>query len=632
MKKYTICLFLLTLLPACSEQNDNGIDSDDPEHQVKGSIEAVTPTARITDSDTQTSFQTGDSILIGGEINGTYIYTYAGTDNLFRPAESTQKDLWSKLIAKGSSNVNVYAWYGKTPVANTLPTAGSKIAVETVQNTDKAYLSSLYMAAHTSATGTSKSLDFTFGLLVSRIRLSINFDDKSIEESDIQNAVVKMRVHSSAGISIDASSKKYKLSTADTDPADQLIMHTTSEAGSFHLQSVCLIPPQVLTKKHIITITLGRGKEYTCTLDKELTLKSGEEAAFAINITTEGTSVYDPVVAVIPQTGTSSYSGNRLIVTTSDNKINIYEKQADGSWGNPAIVYESLDSDTQFQVNTSQKYYIRMVDLYKDYATFSATKTTATATRSDDILYFCKRSKTGKWYIANTLNNRPTYSIVINKDFLVYGPNGNNSTAIPINEEGELQLANAKSLSGVDGFKLSMGANSVICSSNAAFRIELGTDNKPIATKIASFTAYRCFTDGKRVIIQYDGRDITIYNIESATYETIVKPIKAGEGRPVVIYDNYALAGGTKMLVLYYFDGTQWKRIGDDTNNSFLNLLKTYAPNDAIKNLTSLDGKALMMKGTRATISSDGITFFVENIDKIVEQWLSDHPAASSTI
>lgn len=636
MKKYTTCLFLLTLLTACSEQNDNGIGSGYLEHQVKGNIEAVTPTARITDSDTQATFQTGDPILIGGgDINDTYIYTYSGTGNLFRPASSN--DLWSKLIAKGSSDVDMYAWYGKTPVDNTLPTEGSTITVETDQNTDKAYLSSLYMAAYTPTKGTSKNLNFTFGLLVSRIKLSINLNDKIIEESDIQDAVVKICAHSSAGVSIDASSKKYKLSTATTDPANQIIMRTISEAGSFHLQSTCLIPPQTLTEKHIITITLGKGKEYVCTLDKHLALESGQEAALSINITTEGTSVYDPVVAVIPETTTSSYSGNRLIVATSDNKINIYEKQADGSWGSPAAVYESQNSDTPFQTDINQGYHIRLVDIYKDYATFTTTKTTNPVSLKDDKLYFCKRDQTGKWYIANTLNDTPNYALVINKDFLVYGPDSGNSTAIPINAEGELQLDNKNVLAGVNGYKLSMGDNSVICSEKAAFKIELGADNKPKVTLITTFTSDRCSTDGKRVITQYTYNVIQIYNIETKQNEEIENPITAGVGRPVAIYDKYALAGfikekddHTNKLVLYYFNDTKWIRIGDNTDNSFLHLLQKYAPNDAIKNLTYLTGNSLMMRGTRATISSEGVTFFVENIDKIVEQWLSDNSTTHS--
>jgi len=104
-------------------------------------------------------------------------------------------------------------------------------------------------------------------------------------------------------------------------------------------------------------------------------------------------------------------------------------------------------------------------------------------------------------------------------------------------------------------------------------------------------------------------------------------PIKVSAGRPVVIYEDYALAGGVGSLVLYYFEGTKWIRLGESNDgNSFLKILQKYAPSDQIKNLQSLDGGNLMMKGTKVSIVSKNITYFVENIDQIVKQCLADNP------
>lgn len=625
MKKQNLYLLLLSILAACTDIDSPHIVTDDSDYQVTACIRSISCAPRVNDGKTQSTFQTGDKILIGWEENAAaYEYTYSGSDGIFTPSDENGKSLWSKLIEKGTETVEVYAWYDPASASGTLPADNSTLSVKSDQSTEKDYLSGLYMTAHQQVEGTAKTLDFTFRHLVSRIRLSIDFNDKSIEEADIQDAVVKMRLYASATIEKETASKDYQLiaSSSLSGPTDDITLFTTTEPGSSHLECICLIPPQSLDEKNSITIVLGKGKEYNCTLGKSLALSAGQEVALSIEITTEGTDVHAPVVTVVPETKNCSYSGNRLITGNTDGTVSIYEKQADGSWGVPSKVYESLESNNLFQLTDG--YYVQAIDLYKNYAGWCAVKGNS---NDNDRIYFCKREK-GKWYVSNTLLNTPCYSLVLNKDFLVYGPaGGRNATAVPISESGEYLIENRKELSGFNGFKLCIAENSVLCNGNVLGKVRLGADNKPTIDKIKTFDSYRAFTDGKRMITQKDNEAITIYNIETATFESIENPIKAGAGRPVVIYENYALAGVTEGLVLYYFDRSKWIRLGNqDDNNSFLAILQQYTPDESINGLTYLEGFNLMMKSTRVTIVSNSITYFVENIDELVKLWLKDNP------
>lgn len=630
MKKQNLYLLLLSILAGCTDIDTPHIATGDSNYQVTACIRSISCTPRVNDGKTQSTFQTGDKILIGWEGNASaYGYTYSGSNGIFTPSDENGKSLWSKLIEKGTGKVEVYAWYdpASASASSTLPADNSTISVKSDQSTEKDYLSGLYMAAHQQVESTAKTLDFTFRHLVSRIRLSIDFNDKSIEESDMQDAVVKMRLYASATIKKGTANKDYQLtvSSSASGPTDNITLLTTTEPGSSHLECICLIPPQSLDEKNSITIILGKGKEYTCTLGKGLALSAGQEVALSIDITTEGTDVHAPVVTVVPETNNCSYSGNRLITGNTDGTVSIYEKQADGSWGVPSNVYESLESSNLFQL--TDNYYVQAIDLYKDYAGWCAMKKGSSQSSTNDRIYFCKRQK-GKWYVSNTLLNTPCYSLVLNKDFLVYGPQGGrDATAVPISESGEYLIDNRKALSGFNGFKLCIAENSVLCNGNVLGKVRLGADNKPTIDKIKTFDSYRAFTDGKRMITQTDNKAITIYNIETATFESIENPIKAGAGRPVVIYENYALAGGPKELVLYYFDGSKWIRLGNqDDNNSFLAILQKYTPDESINDLTYLEGTNLMMKSTRVTIVSNSITYFVENIDELVKLWLKDNP------
>lgn len=628
MKKQNLYLLLLSILAGCTDIDTPHIATGDSNYQVTACIRSISCAPRVNDGKTQSTFQTGDKILIGWEGNASaYGYTYSGSDGIFTPSDENSKSLWSKLIEKGTGKVEVYAWYDPASASGTLPADNSTLSVKSDQSTEKDYLSGLYMAAHQQVEGTAKTLDFTFRHLVSRIRLSIDFNDKSIEEADIQDAVVKMRLYASATIKKGTASKDYQLTVSSSlpGPTDDITLFTTTEPGSSHLECICLIPPQSLDEKNSITIVLGKGKEYTCTLGKSLALSAGQEVALSIEITTEGTDVHAPVVTVVPETSNCSYSGNRLITGNTDGTVSIYEKQADGSWGVPSKVYESLESDNLFQL--TDDYYVQAIDLYKNYAGWCAMKKGMILSSTNDRVYFCKRQK-GKWYVSNTLLNTPCYSLVLNKDFLVYGPEGGpDATAVPISENGEYLIENRKVLPGFSGFKLCIAENNVLCNGNVLAKVRLGADKKPTIDKIQTFNSYRAFTDGKRIITQMDKAAITIYNIEAKKFETIENPIEAGVGRPVVIYENYALAGEAAELVLYYFDGSKWIRLGDQNDkNSFLAILQKYAPDESINDLTYLVGTNLMMKSTRVTIVSNSITYFVENIDELVRRWLEDNP------
>lgn len=643
MKKQNLYLLLFSILAACTDIDTTQVGAGNADHQVTACIRSISCGPRVSDDKTQTTFQTGDPILIGWETTA-YRYSYSGSEGLFTPADNDAKGLWSKLIANGSNKVDVYAWYDPdaTSSSGTLPADDSILSVKTDQSTEENYMSGLYMAAHQQVEATASTLEFTFQHLVSRIRLSIDFNDKAIEESDIQDAVVKMRLHASASIGKDQTSKDYQLTvpSSSSGPADDITFLTTTEVGTSHLDCICLLPPQSLDEKNPITIVLGKGKEYTCTLDKSLTLPAGQEVALSIDIKTEGTDIYKPVVTIIPKTVASSYYGNRLLCvkqeTDGSYRLYVYEKQADDSWGNPMTIYESLDGGNALSLSS-----FYCLDICRDYVAVGTSNTTG------GKIYFCKRDKsTGKWYKSAGPIDRSSYAIVINEHFLVAGTAGGNVTIYPITENGELDSENATITTDFDGFKLRLADNNVLCAKMSLHQLALDAEGKATVTTIKAFPATgkalrASSSDGKKVILQEDGEIVRIYNIATDSFETIETPTTAGVGLPVAIYGDYALAGGDanaldgnsfngqgiNWLVLLYYDGTKWIRIGAvDDPNSFLNLLKTYTSDETIQSVTSLVGGGIVMKGTRASITSGGVTYFVENIDKIVDAWLADNP------
>ena len=637
MKKYLV--YLLLPLAACTDSGDGTID-DTPkdkytDYQITGSIHPIHAAARVVDGEVETKFQENDVMLIGwsGAYNG-YAYKY-GSNETFTPVSGDASALWTGLASAYSNTaIDVYAWYRRSESETAIP-VGSSVSVNEDQSTEDKYTANICLAAHTTYDNNTTSLQFGFSHLMARLKLSIDFNDKGISTSDLLNSTVTTQLYTSGTLQASTAEDK-KLEIVNVESSNSLkkvTMFTQVSAGSYHLDCTCLLPPQTLTPgATLITITLGSGKEYTCTLGKDLTLKAAEEAKIPINISVGGTSVYAPVVTILPETKTSSYSGNRLITANSDDTISIYEKQADGSWVKTSDVYESDGSTTVLQM--SGEYHVRVVDIYGDCAGIGATTSTGAISNTSEIVYFCRRNQsTGKWYLANTMSNTSCYSLVLNADFFVYGGSEGNQKckAIPINADGTLNTGKVKEDLSFHGFKLCLAENNMLCTGDHLYQLRLDASGFPVISDIPGISGTRSFTDGKRVISQIDKSDpsLKIYNIEKGKYETIKDLVTPTAGRPVVIYDKYALVATKTNVILYYFDeaANQWVALGGTTGDSFLDLMKTYAPSDAINKVEKLDNDPqLMMKGARAVIVSNNVTYFVENIDEIANQYLAEHP------
>ena len=80
-------------------------------------------------------------------------------------------------------------------------------------------------------------------------------------------------------------------------------------------------------------------------------------------------------------------------------------------------------------------------------------------------------------------------------------------------------------------------------------------------------------------------------------------------------------AGTTTAINICYRDpGTgKWSIINPD--GGFLEMMKHWDPSIT---LTEISGENLVIKGTRAMIVSSGSSFFIENIDKMVEDYLAN--------
>ena len=654
MKKYLVYFLLPLALAACTDSDGGAID-DTPkdkyaDYQITGSINPIHTTARVVDGEVETKFQENDVMLIGwkhssGGAYSGYAYKY-GSGEMFIPNDNVDGSaLWTGLDSEGS-NVDVYAWYRKgIDNTSTIP-VGNTVSVSEDQSTEAKYTSNICLAAYALyIKNATTSLQFGFSHLMARLKLSIDFNDKGISTSDVQGATVTTKLCISGTLQENTTGKYLKL----VSPTDfkAVTMLSQGAAGSYHLDCTCLLPPQTLTSDAtIITITLGSGKKYTCRLGKELTLQAGEEAKLPIEITVGGTSVYEPVVTVVPDTRVSSYSGNRLITGNTDNTVSIYEKQADGSWGIPVKVYKSLNEDEVFvaakTASDGASRSISKIDIYKDYAAV-ATGTSEPNSKKGDKTYFCKRDKaSGKWYMVSDLE-QGSYALGINEHFMVCGYNagkggdGNSTFIYPITDDGVLQKSTEIEYTVIDGFKLSLAENDVLCCSTAAYALSTNSTGTVITNQLLTYRGVRLATDGYKVIIQKPsdiGGGIAIYNLTTRQEETITNSINAGVGMPLAISGNYVLIGNVTdetskgsadYACLFYYNGTQWDRAGSNKSdkNNLLTLLKTYAPNKDLENVTSFVGNNLSMKGTRAVINSGGKTYFIENIDELVNKWLS---------
>lgn len=134
----------------------------------------------------------------------------------------------------------------------------------------------------------------------------------------------------------------------------------------------------------------------------------------------------------------------------------------------------------------------------------------------------------------------------------------------------------------------------------------------------------RVATDGKRVIMQTgDGEsDVYIYNVKTGQEEGWEgTKAKAGVGKPIAIYGDYALAGKNYLNICYRDPATgKWRIINPD--GGFLEMMKHW---DKSITLTTINGENISMKGTRAMIAGNSIgSIFIENIDKMVEDYLTN--------
>lgn len=651
MKKYAIYfLWLPMLVASCTDVNELPTPAADAYHRVTASISSVSASSRVAIDGQKTAFTDKDPIGIGWQYGGNsyqYQYAYSAAKEMFAAAESdNNKDLWSNLIKAGSNQVDIYAWYGKLPASAdgtstmALPADDSSISVEGDQSVEENYLSSLYMAAHIKAAGTANNLDFEFKHLVSRIRLTVNFTDGGLKAEDIEGAVVKMsslKVGATVG---KGTNSDYQLTA--TDGTSDITMYTVrtdaAEGGLPGLEANCLVPSQTLTTANKITITLKNGKQYTCSLSKGLALDAGRMVTLVATVNAVEVDMNVLTITVIPNTEVCSFWGNLLITSNSDKSVSVYEKLSDGTWGAPSYVYTSTDFNTQLKL---PKAITTSIDICGTYAGLSRSDVEDGDSGNDDILYlFRKDAETGNWYVSETRDNTPAYGLVMNEHFIAYGPGAGNASVVPI-EDGKLGTAIT---TNVASYKLSIADNDILCGKQEVGKLTKDEKGGVTYTQIKSFavqgvTYMRCFTDGIRVIQQYDGSSgFSIYKIKEdnsgVEEETVINAIQTGSGRPVVVSGIYALAGketaksGTNKspaLVMYYFDGSVWQRLGkSDDTQSFLHILQRYAPINEIKDLQSFEGNRLTMKGTNVSIVNNKITYFIENIDKIVEQYLAD--------
>lgn len=662
MKKYAIYfLWLPMLVASCTDVNELPTPAADTCHRVTASISSVSASSRVAIDGLKTTFTDQDPIGIGWQYNSNsyqYQYAYSAAKEMFVAAlGDSNKDLWSKLKTVGGNLVDIYAWYGKLPAsadgtsAVALPADGSSISVEGDQSVEENYLSSLYMAAHIKAAGTANNLDFEFKHLVSRIRLTVNFTDGGLKAEDIEGAVVKMSsLKVGATVGKDTNSD-YQLTA--TDGTSDITMYTVrtdaaAEGGMPGLEANCLVPSQTLTTANKISITLGNGKQYTCSLNKELALDAGKMVTLVVTVNAVEVEVVEPTITVISNTEVSSFWEKRLIVANKDKTITVYEKTNEyGSWGVPLYVYEKIEG-VDYIKRVTGSYKVRTIDICNNWAGIGITTTGESESLPTDSVYLCKKdATTGRWYVIQK-DNAHCYALTLNEDYIVYGgySNSNSCKIYPITSEGV--LGKATETSTFNGFKLNIGkddkGNNILCTGVTLYKLTTGTDGRVNTKSIGTVANYlRGYTDGKKIITQADGNnDIKIHKItynntgepSGITEENIENAVKAGSGAPpVAISGDYAFAGSTSMLVLYYFYNDKWYRLGstssnaNDYNQSFLAILKRYVPSEEINKATLLEGVTLKFKGNHLTLvntTSDKTTYFIENIDKIVEQYLAD--------
>lgn len=622
-------LAVLTL-SGCSEKMDEDCAWLNPDgYSVTASVAGVEVLTRVADRNDQTVFQTGDliSVHVDGENTGSFRYEYTGGNGIFLPADgSSNYGLWKDLAAQSSSPATVYAWYGGTGSGAGIP---ASVAVPTDQSTGEGYLSAIYMGASTqvSEPATCKSLDFEFSHLMAGLKVHFRLDDPILGPSDMTGSgAVLLDARNAASVSY--KDGRYTLALQEAT-ADIKMNVEWNEQNPYDLEVKCLLPPQTLAGGQAIGLTLGNGKTYTCSLQEgsSTVLTAGQITTISVYIGPNGTSVFEPKVSLFTNAPGGDFSGNRIItsITEGGNKyMKVFDRQPDGSWGNGVYVYADEEGREVFDKNGTVK-------IYGDIAAMSE----GGSDRTPRTYYIRKSKSTGNWYVAEGPIGYPGYSIALNDRFLLSGTHLNTASDVwvfPIHQDGSLDPDEGYKVSGMRGYKLSLVEN-VVANGNGIFIYNEGSGKWEQKLTYNGSGKSRIATDGQRVIVQNgsDGNrsNVTIYSVRqtggnvSITAEQWEGTVaQAGVGAPVGISGDYALSGGSGYLDLSYLnpDTGKWRKLG-----SFLDMLKPYSP-EVFADVESLSGNNIVMKGMNALIPSDGSVYFIENIDKIVEAWLADHP------
>lgn len=630
MKKYqTWIAGLLLLSVSCTDETERS-EQYNGDFRVTATVENTGTISRVADRNDRTTFTEGDAIFIGWNGSASYKYRYSGTNSAFAPDAAADRELWTGLL-NTSSTVDVYAWYGT--MSSTLPTVGASVSIPQDQISDSKLLSAICMAAHQSASSTTNTLNFIFHHLTARLFLSVDIVDPTVTQTDVMGATARINhIYADGTIAIDASNA-YQVSVPDDKAGTQSIRmkRSWSDQQVFHLDFECLLPPQTLGEGQNITITLANGKEYVCSVGSDLTLLAGKKTILNTTLKASDSSTFEPKLTTIPDAGNSAFSGNRLIcIINADNgeyRYRVYDKQPDGSWGEGVPVYEDEEGTIEFPTKTYSSI-LRTgagIEISGDYIVIAADNG-----NNNNSTYFIKKSKnTGKWYCANGRIQGHGYSVCISEDFLVSGNHvsigsyANHSYIYPIDENGNLGTVQ-DTPSGISAYKSSI-YGSVLATNSGVYEYD---SNQKKWVKLFGYTAgryQRVATDGKRVIMQEGNgnSDVHIYNVATRQEEGWDGPkARAGEGQPVAIYGDYALAGtATKLSICYRDPATgKWSVLNPD--GEFLEIMKKW---DKSITITNIYGQNITMKGTRAMIASTEMgSIFIENIDKMVEDYLAN--------
>ena len=633
MKKYQILITGLLLFSASCMDETEHCEQYNGDFRVTATVENTGTMSRVADRNDRTTFTEGDAILIGWNGSASsYKYRYSGTNSTFAPDAAADRKLWTELL-NTSSMVDVYAWYGT--MSNVLPAVGTNIAVPQDQTSESKLWAAICMAAHQSASSATNTLVFTFHHLTARLFLSVDIVDPTVTQPDVMGATARInQIYAEGTIATDPSSKAYRLDVPTNQKGAQSIRmkQSWSDQQVFHLDFECLLPPQALGEGQNITITLANGKEYVCSISGDLTLAAGQKTTLKATLKADEHSTFKPKLTTIPDAAGSAFSGNRLIcaiknASTGEFRYRVYDKQPDGSWGEGVPVYEDEEGTIEFP---TQKYSNILkkggaVEISGDYVVLSAD-----IGNSNNSTYFIKKSKTtGKWYCANGQIQGHGYSVCISEDFLVSGNHvstgsyANRSYIYPIDADGNLGAVQ-DTPAGISAYKSSIYGG-VLATNSGVYEYD---SNQKEWVKLFGYAVganQRVATDGKRVIMQEGtgDSDVHIYNVATRQEEKWDgSKARAAGGKPGAIYGDYALAGtATKLSICYRNPSTgKWSVLNPD--GGFLEIMKKW---DKSITITEIDGQNITMKGTRAMISGTEMgSIFIENIDKMVEDYLAD--------